>query len=529
MFKAFFRLWLLVFAPIFFIILPHGYSPVTYINHSALTSYFSSIYSGTFYLLEKNLKATSPEQWQNQISQLSQEFGYELRLLPLQSAIDNSPSPQVLKENEFVFVNSEPELLLRRVEGSQWVLSMTLDASEQEVLSRNSQGSVSLIKREFKGVPAEQWPAILAELSAKFLFDLAILPKTELQLKQDEMFNLSNNKLVWTRRTDGQLLFYQQLPNPDFVLQAGAVEPEVSAPFIYLMFGIVFILLISIGMFCWVYPLWRDLGRLTATAVGFGNGYLEKRAQLAKTSVIARLVVSFNNMADRIEKLILGHRELTNAIAHDLRTPLYRLRFAFEMLDGDDVTKEEKQRYRLSISNSIDDLDHLINQTLVLSRYSQAMDISHFSECDLINIISEELQYYKLEHPTLTISFNDEQNLEGQPFFVDNQGMLRALNNLLSNASRYAQSRISVSFTVSEDNYALIVEDDGLGINEQKWEEVFQPFTQLESTQRGASSGHGLGLAIVQQIAIWHKGEVTINKSSLGGAKFIVSWPVKPA
>ncbi|MFB1034401.1 MAG: hypothetical protein QMC38_03540, partial [Sinobacterium sp.] len=132
-----------------------------------------------------------PEQWQNQISQLSQEFGYELRLLPLQSAIDNSPSPQVLKENEFVFVNSQPELLLRRVEGSQWVLSMTLDASEQEVLSRNSQGSVSLIKREFKGVPAEQWPAILAELSAKFLFDLAILPKTELQLKQDEMFNLS--------------------------------------------------------------------------------------------------------------------------------------------------------------------------------------------------------------------------------------------------------------------------------------------------------------------------------------------------
>ena len=528
MFKAFFLLWLVVFAPIFFLIMPHGYSPLPLVNDFALKSFFVKTYSGTFYLLQKRLQASPSEQWPTQIKQLSSEFSYELRLLPLHSATEDPSLQAQLQANEFVFSNGEPELLLHRVFNSQWVISMALDISEKETISRNSRGSVYLMKQEFEGVPSERWPEVLADLAAHFHFNLNILANAELnqELDQNKLDQLAKGQLVWLTQPDGQLMFYHQLPGKKSVLKAGAITVNTNTQWIYLAFGIIFVLTVSIGMFLWVYPLWRDLNRLTATATDFGDGYLEQRADLVKNSVISRLGLSFNIMADRIEKLILGHKALTNAIAHDLRTPLYRLRFAFEMLDDEDISEQEQQKYRHSISTSIDDLDHLINQTLVLSRYSRAMDITHFSECKLAGKITDEIEQFRLEHSTLSVDFERDNDLAEYQFFVDHRALLRALNNLLSNASRYANTKVKVALSTDQQDCVLTVEDDGPGINKEQWEKIFQPFAQLENVQRDSASGHGLGLAIVQQIALWHKGQVHITHSSLGGAKFEIRWPL---
>jgi two-component system sensor histidine kinase RstB len=528
MFKAFFLLWLVVFAPIFFLIMPHYFNPLPVINSYATKSFFVKTFSGTFYLLEKNLQATPSAQWPEKIKQLSANFGYPLRLMPLHFATENPALQAQLNANEFAFSNGEPELLFKRVLNSQWVISMALDESTTETISRGSRGPVYLMLQEFNHTPQEQWPEILDHLAEYFYFDLKILPMENLTFAPDKMQDLADGQLIWLTQADGQLIFFQQLPDQKSVLSAGALLAiDSNIEWIYLTFGIIFILLVSIGMFLWVYPLWRDLKRLTVTATSFGDGFLQQRAELAKNSVIARLGQSFNIMANRIEKLILGHKELTNAIAHDLRTPLYRLRFAFDMLDGDDVTVEQRQKYRHSINTSIDDLDHLISQTLVLSRYSRTMDISHFSECKLAEKISNEIELFRLEHTQLSINFETCTELSERLLWVDSRALLRALNNLLSNASRYAETSIKISLNRARKDCVLTVEDDGPGINQQQWEKIFQPFAQLENIQRGNLGGHGLGLAIVQQIALWHKGHVNVTHSTLGGAKFEIRWPEK--
>ncbi len=525
MFKAFFLLWLVVFTPIFFLIMPHGYSPLPLVNNFALKSFFVQTYSGTFYLIEKRLQTIPPELWSDHIKQLSSEFGYELHLLPLHSATTDPTLQHQLQANEFAFSNGEPELLLHRVFDSQWVISMALDVTVSEAISQSSRGSVYLMIQEFNEVPNAQWPEVLSYLKSHFHFDLDIMIMSDLRLDPGKTKKLNQNQLVWIAQPDGKLIFYHQLPDQKSVLRARAIAVSSNAQWIYLVFGIIFVLMVSIGMFLWVYPLWRDLNRLTTTATDFGEGYLAQRAKLPKNSVIARLGLSFNIMADSIEKLISGHRELTNAIAHDLRTPLYRLRFAFDMLDDDDITKAEKQKYRRSINNSINDLDHLISQTLVLSRYSRAKDITHFTHCKLAETMTQEIAHFCQENPALSVEFKLETQLAHSLFLVDERAVIRAFNNLLSNASRYANTKIKVSLCKEHQDYILTVEDDGPGIEKVQWEKIFQPFVQLENQQRDTSCGHGLGLAIVQQIAHWHKGQVTIAQSNLKGAKFEIRWP----
>lgn len=526
MFKALSLLWLVVLLPMFFLIFPNSYSPLPWINEYAIKTMSVKQYSGTFYLLEQQLESTPSEQWQKKIEALGTQFGNELALLPLQTDSENPSFDPALLESDFVF-NTGPRRLMRRMGNSQWVIAMTLDMTEQQQLIRSAKGTAYLILQVFESTPHDQWPKALAHLSKKFNTDLSILTKDKLSLDQENMAKLVNNELVWQLEAQEQSVFYRQISGGNAILRVLVPDTNSLVIWNYAAAMLTLILVISICMFLWVHPLLRDLNRLSDIAADYGDGHLQKRAALTKISVVARLAGSFNLMADKIEKLIQGHKELTNAIAHDLRAPLYRLRFAFEMLNDGDVTQQEQQKYRNSIRVSIEDLDHLINQTLVLSRYSRVMDIRHFSDCDLAETVRDEIERSRLELAHLELEYELSPEITTQRFFVDKRALLRALNNLVTNASGYANTQIKIGLHIQGGDCLLRVEDDGPGIEEAQWKIIFQPFAQLHSTHRDTASGHGLGLAIVQQIALWHKGEVSVGHSTLGGAKFEMRWPLR--
>jgi two-component system sensor histidine kinase RstB len=279
-------------------------------------------------------------------------------------------------------------------------------------------------------------------------------------------------------------------------------------------------------MFLWVSPLWKDLSKLNIIATNFGDGALDERAKITKKSTVSSLAVSFNQMADKIESLFSSQKQLTRAIAHDLRTPLYRLRFAFEMVRSDDASKEEKATYFEAIDTSINDLDQLINQTLLLSRYTSAVDLTNFNLTNLAQKIQYEIDCFALEINDIGIDFSANSSLLDLEVYIDKRAMIRAINNLIVNASHYATSKISIQFYQDNTDYFICVEDDGLGIPSSEWEDVFIPFKQIDNEQRDSNSGYGLGLAIVKQIMQLHNGEVILSDSSLGGAKFLLSWPI---
>jgi len=111
---------------------------------------------------------------------------------------------------------------------------------------------------------------------------------------------------------------------------------------------------------------------------------------------------------------------------------------------------------------------------------------------------------------------------------ADQRQFQRAIENLLRNAVRYAQSRIVVAVGVQPAEVAIEIRDDGPGIPAEQRARVFEPFVHIESPRSGAHRGLGLGLAIVRHIVEAHGGAVTVDEAKEGGAALRTTWP-RPA
>jgi len=525
MIKAFSILWLAVFVPITLLIFPTSINPIQQLNESFSESFFKQIYGVSFDLLSEKLLSQPNEQWETTIQEYALQFAYPLRLEPMANYEFDNQLYNSIAQGETSFLFGDPMALIQRVGESDQVIYFALNESTELAVLNQAKGTLYLAAEHLRSSPKSQWDENLAEQNAQIPFQITLKTLADLSPEAKQALTATTQQAVSYINASGQveLLSYVEpgvwLHVHDDMSQATQLKLTTAISVLFFMF-------ISSALFLWIYPLSRDLKRLVATATEFGEGVLSKRAKASKMSVVSQLSSSFNRMADNIENLIAGQRQLTNAVAHDLRTPLYRLRFALEMLEDDKTSADQKQKYTKTIHSSIEDLDHLINQNLLLSRYNRVADLSHFTTCCFSDYLLNEVEYYKLEHSQINVRFYCSPDLKEQELFVDNKGLMRAVKNLLTNASRFADSHVVVSFQTEHERYKIIVEDDGVGIPKEFAERIFEPFTQIDNKERSSNKGHGLGLAIVKQIMNWHSGDVSVTNSSFGGARFELSWPI---
>lgn len=127
------------------------------------------------------------------------------------------------------------------------------------------------------------------------------------------------------------------------------------------------------------------------------------------------------------------------------------------------------------------------------------------------------------------VAYRLHDQLDGAAVTCEWVLMERCLHNLIQNAYKYAQASVCVTLALTDGNYLVAVEDDGIGIAPQDARRVFDSFVRLRSSEKDNKSGFGLGLAIVRRIATWHGGEVHVTRSELGGARFVLQWPAHGA
>ena len=226
-----------------------------------------------------------------------------------------------------------------------------------------------------------------------------------------------------------------------------------------------------------------------------------------------------------IQELASASQLLTDSIAHDIRTPMSRLRFAFEILNNDEPPEEDFEKYRKVIGNSLDTLDYLVDQMLLHARYSRLPNPSNFILCDVGILIRDEVELFAIEYAGLRYIVDLDATIDIQMVYLDERAVKRSINNLLSNASKFASATVRMSAQCNDESIEISVEDDGPGINTPHLDKIFQPFYQAGNENRASTNGHGLGLAIVRQICNWHGGEIAVSTSDLGGAKFIMLLP----
>jgi len=300
-------------------------------------------------------------------------------------------------------------------------------------------------------------------------------------------------------------------------------EPIVQSDIIYSM---VFFIGLAFIVFIWVWPISNGLMTLTKATTAFGQGDFSVRADSRVSSPLVLLVERFNSMAERIQRLIKSHKELSHAISHELRTPIARIRFAMEILREED-DKALIEQYLDTMDQNIEELDGLVDELLIYAKFDREEPQLTLSEVNLIKLLNDVLKRFSLTEPALSFSLQSGSLINQSELMcrVDKESMTRIIDNLVRNAIRYAEHKIEINVSVIDENCVVSVEDDGPDIPQHQWQVLFDPFVRLDQSRDRKSGGIGLGLAIVKRFIELHQGKATIGQSALGGASFELKWP----
>jgi two-component system sensor histidine kinase RstB len=231
-------------------------------------------------------------------------------------------------------------------------------------------------------------------------------------------------------------------------------------------------------------------------------------------------------MSQKIKSLLSFQSNIINTVSHELRTPLTRMQFELEYLT--DICHNQKQKTAIdSLNEDMDELNTLVSELLEYAKADNKTPNLQLEELSINSFIQRWRLGYKIHENGVTINFIEAEQIYN--CFFDERLVTRIMNNLAGNAFRYAKSLIRISYEQTEDYILIHIDDDGPGIPGSVKEHIFTPFVQTENTTIRGMEGFGLGLAIVQQIVSWHKGQVSVADSELGGARFSVALPKKVA
>ena len=398
------------------------------------------------------------------------------------------------------------------------VYKFTAERAGRQSLDDLMKSSLYLMRSELREIPPRDWNKTLKELDLNLSFDLRIEPLNKFQLPDASMQHLRAGDIV---ALDDQYTFIQRIPRSHYVLAVGPV------PYLYFLhqmrlldMALIAFIAVSLAfpVFLWMRPHWQEMLRIETAAQRFGEGHLGERIHFDDMSSFARLGATFNQMADNINTLIASKKQLIDGIAHELRTPLVRLRYRLAM--SDNLTEAESQ----ALNRDIGQLEALIEELLTYARLDRPQNELRLTVPDLPAWITAHVEDVQSVNPQRQVSL--AQSVGGNYGALDMRLMERVLDNLVNNAMRYSSEKVQVSLTLRGGRATLAVDDDGPGIAPEARQQVFEPFVRLDPSRDRTTGGCGLGLAIVHSIAQAMSGEVVCDASSLGGARFSFSWPV---
>lgn len=302
------------------------------------------------------------------------------------------------------------------------------------------------------------------------------------------------------------------------------------------LWGLSFMLLVGLGV-GWLVSrnLLSRINAVTATSQTIMKGDLSGRIQTRGSGdEIDRLSGNLNTMFDRIESLMNGLREVSDNIAHDLKTPLTRLR---NRVEGALRDPSGEPAYRDALERTIEEADELIktfNALLSIARLEAGASRETMTTVDLASCVRDVAELYEPAAEEFGISLHASGE-EGLLVSADRQLIGQAVANLIDNALKYAaestgagavapdKNEITVDVRRAGNCAEVIVGDHGPGIPEKDRERVLKRFVRLEESR--SAPGSGLGLSLVAAVARLHDGGVRLEDNE-PGLRVIISLPL---
>ncbi len=294
--------------------------------------------------------------------------------------------------------------------------------------------------------------------------------------------------------------------------------------FIFTM-AILFVLAVVVGWFMARRAL-VGVETVTQTARRISDGSLEKRVPVKKgVDEIDQLAITFNQMLDRIQKLVAGIKEISDNIAHDLKSPITRIRGIAEISLTTDSSKTGFERMAASTIEECDRLLEMINTMLIISKTEAGIGQLDYRKIDIAALVHDACKLFQssAEDKGLTMVCNavEKISMDGDVRLIQ-----RMLANLLDNAIKYTPASGSIQVDIrSADNQSgqISVKDTGIGISEKDLPHIFERFYRCDPSR--SQAGTGLGLSFARAVARAHNGDITVTSTPDKGSTFTVIIP----
>ncbi len=251
----------------------------------------------------------------------------------------------------------------------------------------------------------------------------------------------------------------------------------------------------------------RPITNLALAAEKFGKGEEIEEFKPSGAAEIRQAGYEFDRMRKRIVRHLNQRSEMLSGISHDLRTPLTRMKLQIAFIKDKGLANK--------LAEDINEMEKMLNEYL---QFTSSSFLEKNEEFNLSELIHNTIGKYNNQNITSKIS--PDIYINGRKNLIN-----RCINNLVDNAIKYGE-KVNVELSKSSNNLFIKIEDNGPGIDEKEYENVFKPFYKIDKGRADSKSSVGLGLSISSDIIRSHGGNIKLERSAMKGLGVKIFLPV---
>ncbi len=251
----------------------------------------------------------------------------------------------------------------------------------------------------------------------------------------------------------------------------------------------------------------KPITNLAIAAEKFGRGEEVDEYKPSGAAEIRQAGYEFDRMRKRIVRHLNQRSEMLSGISHDLRTPLTRMKLQIAFVKDKDIGNK--------LTEDINEMEKMLNEYL---QFTSSSYLEKDQKFNLSELIQNTIKKYNNKNIFATVPTNI--NINGRKSLIE-----RCMNNLIDNAIKYGD-KVKVDLSKSTNNLFIKIEDNGPGIPEKEYDNVFKPFYKIDKGRADSKSSVGLGLSIASDIIRSHGGNIKLEKSQMGGLGVKIFLPV---
>ena len=371
----------------------------------------------------------------------------------------------------------EKDLEFEAIQIAREDFKMKIRIKENENISNN-------FAKKQRGILSNRLRQALVELDIPFFYDLS---------------NIDEGVKIILQLKENQYLFIK--------VDKDRLYSETA--FVFLLWMIFASILLLLFSYFFMNKQIRPLKRLSIIAETFGRGLDAPELKEAGASEIRQTANAFNQMRTRIKRFLKQRTDMLAGVSHDLRTPLTRMKLQLSLL------KDEKAKKELELD--INEMTAMLDSYVSFVRSEAPEPIENININKLLKDIIKniDLNNFKLKFLEKNII-----KTSGRPIQLK-----RAIQNIIDNSLRYSDE-LYIEILSNDDGCILIIEDNGPGIPDKNYEDVFKPFFSLDPSRNKLKGESGLGLSITRDIIRSHGGDIKLSKSNYGGLKSQIELPI---